>query len=300
MAHAKTRNEKRRVDLEHPVIVPPDDIRSGSIRRPGNFAMNTTLGICQNYTADQLRNFVNSFRKNAPGQLVLFIADVNQSTVNWLKERQVTLVPCPSAVHPALLRFFIYKEYLRQNPCERVLLTDIRDVVIQDDIFAANLAEDTLHLFLEGTVVSIGNSNYNRRWILDAYGQKILDRMYHETISCCGVIYGQYEAVLAYLDLLCAEMQNVLERVAFFGLDQAVHNFLLYTGIFEKILTSKELGLEVHQNGDRVLTLGKVPSFVISNRGTMLNEHGQTVPVVHQYDRYPFLQFMVNAQFPDA
>ncbi len=177
-----------------------------------------------------------------------------------------------------------YQHYLRileerATDADQVMLTDLRDVLFQNDPFAEPLTK--LEVFLEEPVATLGADPHNRRWIRDLYGKRELDELRGYVTSCSGTVIGPRRAILNYLRQMSAAAASYHRPLG--SHDQAVHNYLLRRG---------QLGPEtmIVENGfGRVLTMGHMTTITRDSTGRVLNADDSVPAVLHQYDRHPDL-----------
>jgi hypothetical protein len=170
-------------------------------------------------------------------------------------------------------RFFLYYRYLRSrgHAYENVMLTDVRDVLFQDDPFDFDIGT-RLHCFLEDARQTLATEPYNRKWLRMAFGPELADELGSRPIACAGVSIGPTELVIGYLRVMVDHLLRL--RVQAVGLDQAVHNYVLHS--------ERVSGAQLVPNGaGPVATLGIVP---VEDLGPLLG-----ASVLHQYDRHPEL-----------
>jgi len=180
-------------------------------------------------------------------------------------------------------RYFYYYDYLVRQPVrfDRVMLTDVRDVLFQEDPFAFKPPQPLL-FFLEGRGQPIGTEPYNRKWVRQLYGRRVLRSLADQRIVCSGVTIGQGHAILRYLELMCDELAPLTSRMCGrVGRDQGVHNYLIWRNRFP------EAALLENGRGP-VLTMDIVAFERLRGApdGALLNDDGSRVAVVHQYDRH--------------
>ena len=170
-------------------------------------------------------------------------------------------------------RFFLYYRYLLSDghAYENVMLTDVRDVIFQDDPFAFDIGA-ALHCYLEDTGPTLGSEPYNQRWLRTAFGEAVAEQLRDRPIVCAGVTLGPTELVVEYLRVMVEHLLRL--QVQTTGLDQAVHNYVLH---------SKQVrsALLVPNGGGTVATLGITPADEVA---PLLG-----AAVLHQYDRHPQL-----------
>lgn len=187
------------------------------------------------------------------------------------------------------LRYGHYLHYLEtQAPAaDYVMLSDVRDVVFQDDPFkhfnsirAGSQPSAELHVVLEAEHVTIGNEPFDSRWIRNLYGTKTLMQFHDKPVSCSGTTMGTAKGMRRYLAAMGREIAAQTRPLG--SHDQGIHNYLLWSRRLDPVT--------VHANGyGPVLTLGLEKRVVKDKAGRLLNCNGECVPVVHQYDRHPAL-----------
>jgi hypothetical protein len=179
-------------------------------------------------------------------------------------------------------RHLLYLQFLRQNQSkfDRVFLTDSRDVYFQADPFSWN-PESGLHFFLEEASNKIGECSHHVRWLKSQFGQKVLDELAREMISCAGTTLGDTASIMEYLSRMVALSMNALSLREHDG-DQGIHNYILYKKILPEII------IQENRRGP-VMTLGamKPEAVRLNAQGWVINDDGQIPAVLHQYDRHP-------------
>ncbi|WP_266159494.1 hypothetical protein [Dyella silvatica] len=282
------------------------------------------LGAAAGYAAKDIRLFLQSLSKTEfHGRLVLFVyarqidairaaiksyapsLKVELIRIKGIREharftrscikRLFALAPAERspALKRALLRFqgmlhvtryFHYEAYLDAHPgFANVLLTDVRDVVFQADPFAQ--LETGLSVGMETDRLTIGTEHFDRDWILDAYGEAMLQRLADKQISCSGVTLGDLASVRGYIGKMLQEiLRQPFSKMKTRIYDQAFHNKMLHCGELADAHLCQPCC-------SRIATVGCMqPSdFVLSSQGRLLNQGGQVAPIVHQYDRHPEL-----------
>lgn len=203
--------------------------------------------------------------------------------------RASALLAAPLSV-PSVSRYLRYYRLLSGVPRSRyrnVMLTDLSDVYFQSDPFAFEIGTG-VNCFLEDTRETLSSEPANRFWLVAAYGEQVLADLGSRTISCSGVTIGSYEAILAYLRIMVNSLVHL--RYQWAGIDQAVHNYLIYEGLVP--------GVKLVANGEGpVLTLGIVPSAEVA---AALPDGYDKVPILHQYDRHPQLQEILLSRLDQA
>ena len=247
------------------------------------------LGAAYRLRADQVWLFVESLRRHYDGPVMLLVTSVDSDQlVAYLRSRDVIPVffDCPywMAAHIQLARYIRYGEILRgcDRPYDRVLLSDVSDVLFQGHPFATAPAGELL-CFLEDGGRTIEQCNSNSVWVKHVFGSPGLARIGNRTVSCSGTTIGSQQAILQYIDLLLshANPKVVAGLPHVRGHDQGIHNYLLYTGALPLA--------RLVPNGQHVHTVGFVPDSEIGlgPSGTLLSPGGRLCPIIHQYNYKP-------------
>jgi len=143
------------------------------------------------------------------GDVCLFFHDIDLETLRALRAYGVIVVNGRSFVRSErnLLssRFLMYLEFLsrQHDRYDRVMLTDIRDVVFQSDPFAG--LGDVSIIFAREPVL-IRECPINTAWVRDAYGEAVYDNIKDYWASCAGTTVGTTSGILEYLAAMTDEM----------------------------------------------------------------------------------------------
>lgn len=178
------------------------------------------------------------------------------------------------------VRFPLYYLYLAQNRGRyaKIMLTDVRDVIFQRDPFEFEFGTE-LSVFLEDDRQKMKDCPYNSRWLETGFGKDVLREIGNEIPSCSGTTIGGYHAIVEYLELMIDQMLRLKAHPS--GMDQGVHNYLLYTQQLKNVrIFQNRLG--------PVFTLGKTVDLptLFDEEGYVLNKDGTVAHVLHQYDRH--------------
>lgn len=178
------------------------------------------------------------------------------------------------------VRYPLYYLYLAQHPGKyaKVMLSDVRDVLFQRDPFDFEF-DDSLCFFMEDDRQPMKKCPYNSMWLKSGYGQEVLQELGEEIASCSGITIGSTAAVMNYLELMVDQMLRLKSQPD--GMDQGVHNYLLYKHEIKNVrLFPNRLG--------PVFTMGKTVDLPtqFDAEGFVLNKDGTVAHVLHQYDRH--------------
>jgi hypothetical protein len=217
--------------------------------------------------------------------------------------------PTPSCPSPSHYRAPCHciAEYARSL----VLLIDFRDVAFQADPFAhVQLRGEWLRFYEELFPPTLKQSHYTYEWIRECWGDAAASQMADAVIVCSGATMGTAAGIVHYTRTMTHAMQTAPSPVCA-DHDQRYHNYLLYTGKFERVRRLAAGHAEVYNLGyigkqDRK-TAGLSPprwrhidDIAVRNPGgtvSVLNEDGSVAPVLHQYDRVPWLSTAIETQF---
>lgn len=254
------------------------------------------LGLAAGYHEGDVRPFLASLRGcGFAGRCVLFVSPTTRG-VERMREWGAEIAPFERAGALADLpynacRYFLYLDFLRrEGPFERILLSDVRDVVFQGDPFAHPWAE-AVNAVLEDRRMTVGTCPHAARWITGHLGRAAWEAIADRPISCSGTTVAGHAAMLDYLERLTALLAPYEPgRPMMAGYDQGVHNHLLHTG--------RLVGAVATDNAGPVLTLGyRRGDPDLDPAGNILNDAGGIPLIVHQYDRKPALHALVRARW---
>lgn len=185
---------------------------------------------------------------------------------------------------PHVSRFFEYQKFLKENNnITNVLLTDVRDVIFQDNPFTH--LEQKLYVGMENPNYTIGTESYNKKWILDAYGEVFFNEAKDKQISCSGVTIGDVDSIGKYIEKMIEEFVNQpYKKMSNRIYDQAMHNKLIICNELENIFICQPFL-------SSIVTLGlySIDDISRNTEGLVISKENKIIPIVHQYDRHPQL-----------
>ena len=226
------------------------------------------------------------FGRSRRARLLPFYRALN--AVAWIGARggiRAGLLPVRLAgllLPPTESRFLFFHDFLRRRSYRRLLLTDTRDVLFQRDPFA-QLDCDGLLVSFEAPALRLSDEPHNERWIRLAFGERGLAAVGSRRIACSGVTAGNGTAMARYLTAMTTALLRMpLRAVGESGVDQGIHNYLLWTGALGEVRSLEPLA-------SAVATLGAMADADLhfDAAGRLLNRDGSIPAVVHQYDRIP-------------
>ena len=184
------------------------------------------------------------------------------------------------------IRWTLYINFLelKKSEYDQVLLTDVRDVIFQDDLFKKFASYENYLGYSTEAKKIYEDTVCNANWIIKFFGHDEYEKLKKHKIICCGTVWGTVNEVIIFSH----KMKELLTKSNFWGAEQAIANYLIY----EKLLPIENI-LESDVNDGIVLTNG----WDIQNdiRGDKIfNLSGKIPAVVHQYDRKDSTNILVN------
>lgn len=268
---------------------------------------NCILGIIDKLTFSDIRNFLFSLKaSNYNGHICLYAGPrIGGHTIRLLKKYNVEVIrfkpPFPFVEHPHednvksmpepesiyQYRHFLYYDYLLKNggQFDKVMLTDVRDVVFQGDPFEFDM-EEAICVAMETTRLRIADDWVNSDWILLQYGEDVLKQYEFNIISCAGTSFAPVRLMLFYLKEMLREIEV---HGAGHCTDQSMHNILLHSGRLHPVK-------KLFNPDGVVLSLCTCQEFRISNN-QVLTVHDKQAKVIHQYDRHKSLIELFNKKY---
>jgi hypothetical protein len=249
------------------------------------------LAMCGGYGAGALRPLLRSLRATgSKAEIVLLLHGNPPGTGEALRAEgatpvEVELPGVPAEVSYNVARWAHFADQLAaRKDVERALCCDARDVVFQRDPFAIAQG-DTVHLCEEHPSKPIGACIWTSSWIRYRYGDAALGPLSQKPSICSGIVIGRAACMRDWLAVLKGELTPPMRSTNYMaGYDQGVVNACVYWGRFR--------GLVVHAYAHSpVLHLGNAPAGAVgcNAKGEVLNDEGEVVAAVHQYDRHPEL-----------
>ncbi len=251
---------------------------------------NLIMGMWTTLPFDRLELFLGSLRNTSfDGDVCIFVDDVPPSLVSNLRSYGV-IVERASPFHmsrlgPQVSRFFNYLGFLSRHAYryDNVFVSDLRDVVFQDDPFEHPLPADVgfaQERHPIGTCPSTGS------WIKAMYGDAMVHHLRDFSVSCSGTTFGTVTGMLEYLTTMAYEFCR-LGKPLLSGWDQGVHNYV--------VRMRPPFNSYFDATDSIVATLHYMPndSLRMTQFGVLIDE--RRVPVVHQWDRRVSVKAYVEA-----
>jgi hypothetical protein len=254
---------------------------------------NIIFGVYNGYNSLKTSNggiyyFLKSLRKYNSYCKVVIICEQNhifEDLITFSNEMNFEIYSNFTTKYDMMYyRFEIYNDYLKNNTFNKVLLSDINDVIFQEDPFSINFTEE-LYCALEQSILTDntnGSSCLNMWWISEC--NHLSENNYHnykdKYVVCAGTILGNYDGIIKYLEFY-KNIQNI--KVVN---DQGLLNLYVYN-----CLSSKKC-LEFKES--KILTLDKINFETLNiKNNSIVNNNGEKYSIIHQINRCN-LPFMLN------
>ena len=264
---------------------------------------NLIIGGFTNYGINQLKPWVLSAKEVAGinNDVVLVTGNTTKETIEWLDGQYVKIVPMLDVPNVPIhvLRFLSIYDYLHKHwqEYEYVITTDVKDVYFQTDPFEALIGHK---LIIASEGLKYKDEPWGNENLFQAYGPYVYEQFKNNEIFNVGTFGGQSEYVK---DMVFHIFTNGINRPIPI-VDQAVYNVLINTQPFKDIVSythdwAAELGT--------VMDPSKIEQFrpnllfsepIWKDNQVMIPPMAITpFPIVHQYDRVPFLKKFVQEKY---
>jgi hypothetical protein len=271
---------------------------------------NLIIGGFTNYGINQLKPWVLSAKEVAgDNEVVLVTGNATDETVDWLRDQGVVVVPMLQVQNVPIhvLRFLSIYDYLHKywQEYDYVVTTDVKDVYFQYDpfqIFNTPFFKDNHKLKL--IVASEGLKYKDEAWgnenLMQAYGPYVYEQFKDNEIFNVGTFGGYSEHVK---DMVFNIFTNAINRPIPIC-DQAVFNVLINTQPFKEVTWyTHDWAAELGTVMDPSKIEGFRPNLLFSepiwkDKQVMIPPMAmRPFPIVHQYDRVPFLKKFVQEKY---
>ncbi len=240
--------------------------------------------------------FIKSLKNTGyTGDLVIFTSDTTSKTTKKFLKRNGAILIGFSTTYPFIeqyrevfknidpavtinnYRFVLFLQFLLENgdKYQNVMLTDIRDVIFQDEPFS-KLPNEKICFFLEDPIHNFTHEA-NYQWLCDATDKETANQLLNQTVSCAGVTIGNTALIIDYLNYLKDKLEYRTELK--WGLDQGIHNSYVYLVKPENML--------LYTHDEPVVTnMGAYMPYKLNSYNQIVNSSDQPYTIVHQYDRF--------------
>lgn len=295
------------------------------------------VGVVDNYDWEKIKYWANSIKASGfTGHKAIIAYNMDKPTIDKLTAEDFMIVGCAAVDNEKgfvydtsrgsimVDRFIhIYQmldQFHGQSGIGRVIITDVRDVVFQDDP-STRLNE----LLVKGHEIVLGSENLKYKdepWgannMRQAFGQYFYDGMSEEEIFCAGVIAGTLETVKDFclnLWMICRGVPPQTQGGG--GPDQAAMNIMIgmehltymikrtrpsdgwvvHAGTSRPAIEagSGGIGQAYKQNPNMLLPF--IEDVEYSTLGKFVRANGEKIAIVHQWDRVPAWKELIEENY---
>jgi len=295
------------------------------------------VGVVDNYDWDKIKYWANSIKMSGfKGHKALVVYNMDVETTRKLTQEGFMLIGCnkydettgftyESSGSIMVDRFFHIYNFLKllNEPINNVIITDVRDVVFQDDPskylkkeFEKNLGE---HLIVGSENLTYNNEPWGRNNLKQAFGQYFLDTYGDDEIFCAGVIAGDVGTIQNLslnIWLVCRGLNpnvpggggpdqaalNILLQTTYGSIasfNQPQHGWVLHAGTSRPAIEagSGGIGEEYMRNPNMKLPFIKDVDYSLVDGNVHVNRNKMII--VHQWDRVPEWKELFTNKFGD-
>jgi hypothetical protein len=253
--------------------------------------MNLLIGaISGNYQISDISTWVETSKFNdVKRTLLIYNLEDNPSLVKYLQDNniecvlpnfdywgqqidkfetntgKVTLENSYNLIHN--IRFYHIWSYLLDNPCDNVLITDVKDIYFNSNPFDYTEFENDV-IIATSEKIKYHNEAWNREHLIYILGQIGYNELKDHYVYNVGTFGGKSNLIKD----ICKDIY-LLSVGKFKVADQISFNYLIQTSYKDVIKFTTDLATHLH-----VVNAGLVPF----DFNTIKN-----YPIVHQYDRIP-------------
>jgi hypothetical protein len=257
------------------------------------------IGISNNITQNisKIRIWSESFKRNTDGEIILLISNPSKDEIAMIQDLGITyhVINAGSSYYINNKRLAHTADYIEQSEIDLFMVTDVFDVIFQDDPFS-KLDIDCYDFFTSGEGVLVSEEPWNKDVLNKCFPEKssICDK---QEIVCSGVMAGTRDALISVLremNALCEAAEdghnirdqaaliiliaeNLIKRVKIFNLNDGWAMHCQSAGPTE-FLTAWGLG------GNITRRYGGIPEMVDD---VVYTHTGLKYDIVHQFNRIP-------------
>jgi hypothetical protein len=270
-------------------------------RKPGG-ERDAVIGVIYGYGWDEVKVWAKSLIETGfTGDRVLIVLDAAPEFVERLREAGFTVVqPGPEerlrlngGFAPFLVeRFQLIANYLASTDYRYVILTDVRDVVFQDNP-AASLQQqlDGGGLLASSEGVRIGDEWWASHMVENGFGSEALDSVRDRVSRNAGIIAGSRE----HCRRIALEIVRLCTQEHETGADQAAYNLILNAERWKQDVKTVRHDVPWACQAGTVADPRQLPHLrdalldaePVFDGAFVRTPRGEPYAIVHQYDRVP-------------
>jgi hypothetical protein len=240
-------------------------------------------------------------RSGFTGKRMVVVYDVPQETINYLKQNHFDVFGSQLQHHLFNQRFRDTAIVLQNYECDRIIWTDIRDVIFQSNPTTWLNKYQEKPIIACSEAVKLGDDDWAQVCAGTSFKME-WNWLQHEESFCAGTILGDKEHIM-----------DLFHNIFRWGItgenpaqaaDQPAYNILIKQKQFKDIVqfVPQESALAVQMGttyikkdffGDKLME----PTPLVLEDGTVTNQKGEPFCIVHQYDRDPKLKEVIQMKY---
>ena len=256
---------------------------------------NLIIGYIYKYPWLRVKNYFISLIKVGfkNVDVVMFIKDVPQNTIEILKSIGVILYPMPDSQYLSnnCLRWEVYANFLKENKDKynMVLHTDVSDTIFQKDVFQFYNSKNPFFGVSEEDITL--DEKINKNWILTLCNESEYNNYFaNRKVLCAGLVIGTPDKFIEYNNSIMKMAHGKSNG------DQRFLNYLVYhDNLFNDCIIIK------NNSNSHLMHIGetKRKRIILDNNDNILNYNGEIASVFHQYNRHKDIVEKMNQKFND-
>ena len=260
------------------------------------------VGCITKYTKSDIEPWVESIQRSGyTGGKMMLVYDVSQDVINYLKLNHFDVYQSQLNQHIILQRFLDLHHLLKDIDCDRIIWTDVKDVIFQTNPSHWLNKNKTKPIIACSECITFKDDE----WAVTNAGTSFpmeWEWLQNKTSHCAGTIAGDKEYIRdlfinIYRWSLTSSNPDQLS-------DQAAYNVLINQTQYKDIVqfTPQEDGFATQLGtvlikkdhfGDKLLE----PTPIVDD--LIRNQKGEPFVIVHQYDRNPQLKQSIHNMYKD-
>lgn len=298
-------------------------------------AKDLIIGVVDNYDWDKIKYWANSIKKSGfTGHKALIVYNMDAATVKKLTEEEFMMIGCNqydektgfshdnSRGNVMVDRFFHISSFLSmlEEPIDRVIITDVRDVVFQNnptDWLDKNFSNN-FDLIVGSENMTYGAEPWGANNISKAFGPLFYEKKKDDPIFCAGVIAGDMASVrdlCMNVWLICRGLNPHVDGGG--GPDQAALNILLdfeayrystlfcnpsaawvlHAGTSLPAIQAGSGGIGAAYKINPNITIDFMDEIEYSIKDGKIHVFDREVSVLHQWDRVPAWKSIIEEKY---
>ena len=260
------------------------------------------VGCITKYTKSDIEPWVESINRSGyTGSKMMLVYDVSQDVINYLKLNHFDVYQSQLNQHIILQRFLDLHHLLKDIDCDRIIWTDVKDVIFQTNPSHWLNKNKTKPIIACSECITFKDDE----WAVTNAGTSFpmeWEWLQNKTSHCAGTIAGDKEYIRdLFINIYRWSLTSSnTEQLS----DQAAYNVLINQTQYKDIVqfTPQEDGFATQLGtvlikkdhfGDKLLE----PTPIVDD--LIRNQKGEPFAIVHQYDRNDNLKNSITNKYKD-